>query len=223
MGTCCGCNPPVVEVKEEDKHPYVQAFEKYKNKTEKNWDMKSHFKLLNDITPELETQKEIQELIEIFEEHYRGRDIPFYNGIFLSHIVNERYKENEIELKFNNNSWDYLGIFTNKDWTIKGNVQHNIGYENDGGKIIVNGNVGQDLGCNMKNGEIIIEGNTAGCIGAHMKDGKIIIKGYADSFMNGFMMEGGEIHLLGGYDKIDEHIIGGTIIINTPKDKIKKI
>jgi len=78
-----------------------------------------------------------------------------------------------------------------------------LGYEMDGGRIVVRGNAGVHCGAKMKDGEIIIEGSADDYLGAEMTGGKIEVKGDAGNYVgsayhgNARGMRGGEIIIHG--------------------------
>jgi formylmethanofuran dehydrogenase subunit C len=97
-------------------------------------------------------------------------------GIFISYVVNEKYLRNEVELKINH-PIDYLGLYTKKNWIIKGNVGNSLGRGMKGGKIKVEGDALTHVGEEMEDGVIEIDGDVSYYVGAGMKGGSIYLNG----------------------------------------------
>ena len=83
---------------------------------------------------------------------------------------------------------------------IVGDVGTRLGYEMEGGEIVVEGNAGNWVGERMKGGAIIVKGNVGSFLGLQMEGGKIVVEGNA-RYGVGEKMLGGEIFVKGNVGK----------------------
>ena len=184
------------EVEEYNRGDLLDCYEKWRKREAKS--------VLNSYQTATELLKEykIPFLSEDYINEFMEKTEPNqydYDGIFLSAIINEVYKNEEIHLSsdklhclgcYNKNkkiivNGDCLGDEVGSDMEggeiiVKGNCNDKIGDMMVGGKIIVEGNCGNDTGFLMKGGELVVKGNCKGKIGVIMGGG--IIKIYGDDF-----------------------------------------
>ena len=110
---------------------------------------------------------------------------------------------------------------------------YNLGFRNNGNKIIIYGSVGGKLGSQMYSGDIIVHGNVGESLGSNLYGGNIHVKGNAGNFVGhemvagmilvegnvgraaGSFMHGGLIHIKGDAgDFIGSDMNDGDIIVD---------
>jgi len=192
---------------------YLKAFERWWEECN-SLNIAESYKYVVKYRPQPKTQEGIQELIRAIEDTGKDEYVGDYNrtGAYISHLVNKGYSRNKIKLK-TGFPFNYLGVYTKKDWIIIGDVGNGVGKWMEGGTIGVIGNAGDGVGVSMGGGRIVIRGKVRDCAGGSMKDGEIIVEGGAGNGV-GVGMEGGTI-VIGGNAKnyAGGGMKGGTIIV----------
>ena len=192
---------------------YLKAFERWWEECN-SLNIAKSYKYVVKYRPQPKTQEGIQELIRAIEDTGKDEYVGDYNrtGAYISHLVNKGYSRNKIKLK-TGFPFNYLGVYTKKDWIIIGDVGNGVGKWMEGGTIGVIGNAGDGVGVSMGGGRIVIRGKVRDCAGGSMKDGEIIVEGDAGNGV-GVGMEGGTIVIKGTTGPwVGEEMNGGDMYI----------
>jgi len=117
-------------------------------------------------------------------------------GCFVSGIYHDMLEDDDT-LTFNlsgyRGSVSGIGFRHRKgELRVVGNRALYLGFEMEGGRIVVNGNVGNFLGKGMRGGVIEVLGNARDWVGLEMRGGRIAVRGNVGSAI-GVKMMGGEI------------------------------
>jgi len=189
-------------------------------------DMKDHYNAANSLIAD---KKTIYQFVALLPK-YQKQKFFSYTGYFISGLINNLDKNEEVELDLTHLGHHYITAIGEKlairTLRIKGHAGSDLGYCMESGEIIVDGSAGSvasfmhggrivvngethSIGMYMYGGEVHINGNIQFI--SHMHGGKVVVEGNVLGKHTGNGMEAGEIHINGSYVSLSKRIEGGEI------------